>query len=84
MKASFFYRYRILLQADRQYRIHLLTCVVPYEIITYVLEPTVFFRITYGAVCVPDLEYALRHQLRTVRDNSVKQSVKNGPTVETA
>ena len=26
MKASFFNRHRILLQADRQYRIHLLTC----------------------------------------------------------
>ena len=58
--------------------------VVPYEIITYVLDPPVFFGITYGAVFVPDLQYALRRQLRTVRDNSVRQSVKKGPTVATA
>ena len=49
---------------------------VPYEIITYVLDPPVFFEITYGAVSVPDLQYALRRHLRTVRDYSVRQSVK--------
>jgi hypothetical protein len=51
-KHHFFYQYRILLRADRHYRIHLLawfctvrdhyvrfgTDVVPYEIITYVLK----------------------------------------------
>ena len=51
--------------------------VVPYEIITYVLNPPVFFGITYGAVCVPDLQYALRRQLRTVRDNSLSQKRPN-------
>ena len=54
--------------------------VVPYEIITYVFNPPVFFGITYGEVCVPDLQYALQRRLRTVRDNSVKQSVKKGPS----
>jgi hypothetical protein len=73
---------------DLQYalrrRLRTVRVVVPYEIITYVLDPPVFFRITYGAVFVPDLQYALRRRLRTVRDNSVRQSVKNGPTVATA
>ena len=57
--------------------------VVPYEIITYVFNPPVFFGITYGEVCVPDLQYALRRQLRTVRDNSITVSQKD-PSVETA
>ena len=55
--------------------------IVPYEIITYVLDPPVFFGITYGAVGVPDLQYGLRRQLRTVRDNSLMQT---GPSLKTA
>ena len=56
---------------------------VPYEIITYVLDPPVFFGSTYGAVCVPDLQYALRRQLRTVRDTTVCPVSQKGPSVET-
>ena len=34
-------------------------------------RPPVFFRITYGTVFVPDLQYALRRRLRTVREDRI-------------
>ena len=79
MKASFFFTFCYKLTDSTEYIYW--PDFVPYEIITYVLDPPVFFGITYGAVFVPDLQYALRRQLRTVRDNSLMQT---GPSLETA